>query len=63
VTKAAAPSSEDWGVAVVTIRMIEALGDADFRAEIGQLAHDLERAGLAAHRCADHLEGRSAFSA
>lgn len=57
-----APSSEDWGWAVVAIRMIEDFDRAEFRITVEELARELEKEGLAAHRSADRLEGRSEFT-
>lgn len=53
------PSDEDWTQAALMVLIVDALGDKSFRATMRELASDLERFGLAAHRSADVREGRS----
>lgn len=57
-----APTSEDWELAVLALRLVEDLGDPAFREDIQLLARTLEREGLAAHRGADRWEGHSVFT-
>lgn len=56
------PSSEDWQLAVRALALIDDLDDERFRGELRQLALALEGEGLAAHRSADRLEGRSVYT-
>jgi hypothetical protein len=56
-----APSEDDWYVAIETFKMVRDLDEKDFRARVQQLAIELEREGLRAHRAADRWEQRTAF--
>ena len=56
------PTSDDWKLAVLALRMIEDLADEKFRDELGALGRALAVEGLSAHRCADHLEKRTEFT-
>ncbi len=53
----------EWARELNTLKNLQHLDDKKYRARIAQLARDLERAALEAHRNADRLEGLGLLAA